>query len=108
MDAQVPASPAVIDAEAYDVSQDAQGVPVIDRLLTRREVEILTSLSKQKIYRKIAEGTFPKPVVICEDRRGRATRVGWSAIEVQTWRLSRPRRVGVGLLTVATPEMRAA
>lgn len=105
MDTRFSSSISVIDAVSHDVDV-AQPIAVLDRLLTRREVEILTSLSKQKIYRKIAEGTFPKPIVICEDRLGRATRVGWSALEVQVWRETRPRRVGIGLLPAA--EIRAA
>lgn len=104
MDVRFPSSIAVIDAASHDVDV-AQATAVLDRLLTRREVEVLTSLSKQKIYRKIAEGSFPKPLVISEDRLGRATRVAWSALEIQSWRETRPRRVGVGLITA---EVRAA
>jgi predicted DNA-binding transcriptional regulator AlpA len=80
--------------------------PVMDRLLTMREVEVLTSLSKQMIYRKIAQGVFPKPMVISEDRHGRATRVAWSALELKAWRESKPKRVGGPCIISA--EVRAA
>jgi predicted DNA-binding transcriptional regulator AlpA len=104
MDVRLSSSTAILDTTALDV-EPAQPVAILDRLLTRREVEVLTSLSKQMIYRKIAEGTFPKPVVISEDRNGRPTRVAWSALELKGWRDSRPRRVGGPCVHM---EMRAA
>lgn len=41
-------------------------------------------LGKTTIYRKMKEGTFPKPVLITEDR------VGWRACDVRAWLNSRP------------------
>jgi prophage regulatory protein len=49
-----------------------------NRIIRRREVEQTVGLSRSAIYRRIAEGTFPRPVTIGD---GRA--VGWLAHEVQ-------------------------
>jgi prophage regulatory protein len=46
-------------------------------ILRRRQVESRCGLSRSAIYRRIADGTFPKPVTIGD---GRA--VGWLAHEV--------------------------
>ena len=35
---------------------------IIQKLIKRREVCLRTSLSKTELYRRIAAGTFPKPV----------------------------------------------
>jgi prophage regulatory protein len=48
-------------------------------ILRRRYVQGCTGLSRSTIYRRVAEGTFPKPVNL----GGRA--VGWIAAEVQDW-----------------------
>ena len=48
------------------------------RLLRRPEVEGQTGLSRSSIYRKIAEGSFPRPV-----RIGRAVR--WKSEDVDLW-----------------------
>jgi prophage regulatory protein len=49
------------------------------RLLRRREVERLTSLTRSTIYSRVAEGTFPKPVPIGP------MRVGWVESEILEW-----------------------
>jgi prophage regulatory protein len=46
-------------------------------ILRRKQVEARCGLSRSAIYRRIAEGTFPKPVTIGE---GKA--VGWLAHEI--------------------------
>jgi prophage regulatory protein len=50
------------------------------RLIRRPEVEARCGLSRSAIYRRIAEGTFPKPVTIGD---GRA--VGWLAHEIDAF-----------------------
>ncbi len=51
----------------------------IDRLLSRREVEHLTSLSRSTMYQQIADGTFPKQIELG------ARRVGWLSSEINQW-----------------------
>jgi prophage regulatory protein len=48
-----------------------------NRLIRRPEVEARCGLSRSAIYRRIADGTFPKPVTIGD---GRA--VGWIEYEI--------------------------
>ncbi len=55
-----------------------------DRLLRRREVEEITSLSRSSIYRSMQEGDFPRPV-----RVGPAA-VRWRASDITGWMESRP------------------
>lgn len=50
-----------------------------DRLLGRREVEGVTSLSKAELYRRVRDGQFPRQVPL----GGR--RVGWLLSEVRAW-----------------------
>ncbi len=50
-----------------------------DRLLGRREVERVTSLSKAELYRRVREGAFPRQV-----RLG-GRRVAWLEREVRDW-----------------------
>ncbi|MCY4613807.1 MAG: AlpA family phage regulatory protein [Nitrospira sp.] len=59
-----------------------------DMLLTRREVERRTGLSRSTIYRKMREGTFPVPVKVSE----RAVR--WRASDIRAYVDSRPRSYG--------------
>lgn len=51
----------------------------LDRLLPMRAVIELTSLSKATIYRKIADGTFPRPLKIGKSR------VAWRESEIAAW-----------------------
>ena len=55
-----------------------------DRLLRRRDVERMTSMSRSSIYRLMQEGEFPRPV-----RVGPAT-VRWKASDIMNWMESRP------------------
>ncbi len=50
-----------------------------DSIISLAEVEITTSLSRSSIYRRIADGTFPKPFPL----GGR--RIGFSKNEVDAW-----------------------
>ena len=51
----------------------------LDRIIRMPELEAITGLSSATIYRKMAEGTFPRSVQL-----GRNS-VGWRASAVQTW-----------------------
>ena len=55
-----------------------------DRLLRRREVERITSMSRSSIYRYMQAGTFPQPV-----RVGPAA-VRWRVSDITAWLESRP------------------
>lgn len=55
-----------------------------DRLLTRREVEEMTGLSRSTIYRLLRIGQFPPPV-----RIGSKT-VRWRLSDIVRWMGSRP------------------
>ena len=59
-----------------------------DVLLTRREVERRTGLSRSTIYRKMRDGTFPVPLKISE----RAVR--WRESDIRAYVDSRPRSYG--------------
>ena len=50
-----------------------------DRLLPITRVIDLTSFSKATIYRKIADGTFPRPLKIGKSR------VAWRESEIAAW-----------------------
>lgn len=50
-----------------------------DRLLRRREVEAITGFSRSAIYRKITQGTFPRPVKIG------STAVRWRLSDIENW-----------------------
>lgn len=55
-----------------------------DRLLTRPEVEVETGLSRTSIYRKMEEGTFPRPKRISQ----RAVR--WPQSKIDAWKANQP------------------
>ncbi len=59
-----------------------------DVLLTRREIEQRTGLSRSTIYRKMREGTFPVPLKVSE----RAVR--WRERDIRAYVDSRPRSYG--------------
>ena len=59
-----------------------------DVLLTRREVERRTGLSRSTIYRKMRDGTFPVPLKVSE----RAVR--WRERDIRAYVDSRPRSYG--------------
>jgi len=52
---------------------------MIDRFLKRKEVETATTLSKATIYRRMGEGTFPKPVPVG------LRAVAWLESDVAAW-----------------------
>ena len=54
-------------------------------ILRRPQVLKKVGFSRQTLYRRIAEGSFPRPV-----RIGRQA-VGWLKTEVEEWIASRPR-----------------
>ena len=59
-----------------------------DVLLTRREVERRTGLSRSTIYRKMRDGSFPVPLKVSE----RAVR--WCERDIRAYVDSRPRSYG--------------
>ena len=59
-----------------------------DVLLTRREVERRTGLSRSTIYRKMSDGSFPVPLKVSE----RAVR--WRESDICAYVDSRPRSYG--------------
>lgn len=59
-----------------------------DVLLTRREVERRTGLSRSTLYRKMRDGTFPVPLKVSD----RAVR--WRESEIRAYVDSRPRSYG--------------
>lgn len=52
---------------------------MIDRLLSRREVEAICSLSRSSLYAMMAKGEFPKPVHLG------ARRVAWRESDIKAW-----------------------
>ena len=65
---------------AHDEGQDRP-----PRLLTRRQVEVLTGLARSTLYRMMRAGTFPNPIRVGQ----RAVR--WLESEILAWIASRPR-----------------
>ena len=64
---------------------NAQGLmPLSDRLLRRRQVEEMTTLSRSSIYRLMEDGDFPRPVRVGTN----AIRWRWS--DITRWLESRP------------------
>ena len=57
--------------------------PETDRILPKRAVVALTSLSATTIWRLVQKGDFPRPSKISPGR------VGWSACAVQEWMAQR-------------------
>ena len=64
---------------ALPLFRHLQSIPVGNRLLRRREVELKTGKSRAAIYAAIREGTFPAPVQIGVNS------VAWLEAEVDTW-----------------------
>ncbi|PPE73068.1 hypothetical protein C3942_14685 [Solimonas fluminis] len=50
------------------------------QILSRREVEVLTSLSRSTLYALVGRGEFPTPIRLLPTRS-----VGWSKEEVEEW-----------------------
>ena len=61
---------------------------MIDRLLTRGEVEQRVGLSTSAIYKQMRDGRFPAPI------RVGVRAVRWSESEVEAWIAARPRATG--------------
>jgi prophage regulatory protein len=61
------------------MNQKNPALPPGVSMLRRCDVQCRTGLSRSTIYRRVAEGTFPKPVSL----GGRT--VGWIAAEIQDW-----------------------
>jgi prophage regulatory protein len=58
-----------------------------DRLIRLHEVKLRTGLGRSSIYRKMADGSFPKPVNIGE----RA--VAWRETDIEHWIATRPTKL---------------
>ena len=58
----------------------------MQRILRRRDVEILTGLSRSTLYAMMANGKFPSPIKLGE----RA--VGWQDKDLADWIASRPKK----------------
>ena len=58
----------------------------MQRILRRRDVEILTGLSRSTLYAMMANGKFPSPIKLGE----RA--VGWQDKDFADWIASRPKK----------------
>jgi prophage regulatory protein len=52
------------------------------RLLSPKDVERQTSLSRTTLWRKVKEGSFPKPLKIS------ANRIAWSSSDLEQWQAS--------------------
>jgi prophage regulatory protein len=50
-------------------------------ILRRKQVQVRTGLSRSTIYKKVTEGTFPKPVKLGAGARA----VGWVESEIDGW-----------------------
>lgn len=55
-----------------------------DRLLRRPEVEAQTGLSRATIYRKIRDGSFPRPKRVSDNS------VRWPESWVEQWKAKQP------------------
>ena len=66
------------------ISKHMEELTMHDRLLRRREVERITSMSRSSIYRLMRDGEFPRPV-----RVGPAA-VRWKESDITRWLESRP------------------
>ena len=60
----------------------------IDRLLRLSEVRTRTALGRSTIYRKMRDGSFPKPLKIG------ARAVRWRESEIEAWLAALPRATG--------------
>ena len=56
-----------------------QNETVLPRLINRKQVEQITSLSRSSIYLLMSQDRFPKPIQIGDQR------VAWVAIEINEW-----------------------
>lgn len=56
-----------------------QNETVLPRLINRKQVEQITSLSRSSIYLLMSQDRFPKPIQIGDQR------VAWVANEIDEW-----------------------
>lgn len=56
-----------------------QNENITPRLISRKQVEQITSLSRSSIYLLMSQGRFPKPIQIGEQR------VAWVIEEINAW-----------------------
>lgn len=56
-----------------------QNESVLPRLINRKQVEQITSLSRSSIYLLMSQDRFPKPIQIGDQR------VAWVAHEINEW-----------------------
>jgi prophage regulatory protein len=56
-----------------------QNETVLPRLINRKQVEQITSLSRSSIYLLMSQDRFPKPIQIGDQR------VAWVANEINEW-----------------------
>ena len=54
------------------------------QIVKRPEVEAATGLSRSSIYRLVAAGEFPRPILL-GSRAARSRSVGWRADEIAAW-----------------------
>lgn len=66
-------------AEVVGESDQLLGSSLLGRLLRRREVELITTLSRSSLYRLIAQNKFPQPIQLS------ANRCAWRAADVDAW-----------------------
>jgi len=76
-------------------SPAASGAPFRERdgarILRFKQVTVLVGLGKTSIYRKVQEGTFPKPIKLGSPRAS-----GWLSTEIYDWieeQVARSRKV---------------
>lgn len=62
-----------------DPTEPLAAPPAADRLLSWREVRVLTGISRTTAWRLQNQGAFPRPVAISPGR------VGWRARDVAAW-----------------------
>jgi prophage regulatory protein len=58
--------------------------PAYDLILTVRDVVRRTTISRAQIYRMMATGDFPQPLVLSKQR------IGWRESEITRWMETRP------------------
>ncbi len=64
---------------------------MIEEILRMRDVIRVTRLSRATLYRYIAKGIFPKPLVLGNVTSKRSA-IGWRASDIDTWMKTRTER----------------
>ncbi len=60
---------------------------MVDRMLSRLEVEERTGLSRTTLWRRLRNGEFPLPLKLG------SSKIGWLESEIKAWLATRPRRM---------------